>query len=94
MATKTVVARAFMRGSKDPITDSDKVLKADMWTMPKSIMDKDVFADCLSKADVKVEFIGSSKNKGLAWVAYRKGYSEHYGLDTEDNVGLSLTIPA
>ena len=94
MATKTIVARAFMRGNTEPITDSKKVASADMWTMPKSIMDKDVFADCLSKADVKVEFIGSSKTTGLAWVAYREGYSEHYGLDNEDNVGLSLTIPA
>ena len=93
MATKTIVARAYMRGSKDPITDQDKGLTADYWTMPVSVMDADVFADALTKANVKVEFMGKSK-LGKAHVAYREGYREHYGLDNDNTVGLPLQIPA
>ena len=95
MATKTIKARAFMRGTGTHITDQSKVSKADYWTMPVSVMDADIFEDLLSKAGVKVEFMGLSDTK-KAHIGYREGYAEHYGLtfDNNDEVGLLLELPA
>ena len=95
MATKTIKVRSHMKGEDGPITDQSKVSKAYYWMVPVSVMDSDVFADALAKANVKIEYMGLTKTK-KAHIAYREGYAEHYGLtfDNDDEVGLVLELPA
>ena len=72
-----LIHSCWIKGSTEPITDEQELKNTDYITCPRSVYDKDVFADALSKANIEFEDIRPSQS-GKAWVAYLVGYAEKH----------------